>query len=417
MTGKYKNLLLWIKNNGGTIGEIEIQKDDKKSERCVISTKHTRKNKGIIKIPKKIIIHDGMGGESFYGQQLLRGNFSDINNLKIALVCIFMLDDMRKNSFFLPYYKILPDNIANFPIFWNKQIISLLTGSPMVNKIETRKNNFYNDYRVICNCCPGFSNEYSFREFLFVRVLVGSRNFGIRIDGIKRVAMVPASDMLNHSPNPNVQWYYDNNKDSFIMKSNHSISNHVEITDTYGNKCNSEMLLYYGFALPNNLYNTLYINFINNTSRTRTEKKRFELQSNVEGELRMSLSHPITKNLFTFLRILSANDTELFNNSYKLNYKQPLSIANEMNMLLQLINYMEGLRDNYALPYDKISTILQSLDKYSQEYLALLIIQSELEIIQYFLNFSHTMINSIKRNTPPKDKIFLDYFNIIMANP
>lgn len=415
MTSKYKNLIQWIINNGGTIGNIEIKKYGKKSERCVISSKHIRNNKSIIKIPKNIIIHDGMGGESAYGQQLLRGNFSNINNLKIALVCIFMLDDMRKNSFFLPYYQILPDNIANFPIFWNKRTLSLLTGSSMIEKIETRKKNFYNDYKVICKCCPDFSKEYSFREFLFVRVLVGSRNFGIRIDGIKRVAMIPASDMLNHSPNPNVQWYYDNNKNSFIMKSNQSISTHSQITDTYGNKCNSQMLLYYGFALPNNSYNTLYINFTNNTSRTRAEKKRFELQSNIEGELRMSLNDPITKNLFTFLRISSANDTELSRNAYKLNYKQPISLENEINMLLQLIIYMNQLQDNYALSYNKVCDIIDSFDKNEQEYLALLLIKSELEIINYFLNFSHTMIRSIKTNLPPKDKMLHNYFNSVMS--
>ena len=138
-------------------------------------------------------------------------------NLKIALVVIFMLDDMIRDSLFLPYYRILPKQISNFPIFWNKKTRSLLKGSPMSRKIQDRINNFVQDYKIICNCCDGFEEEYSFNDFLFIRILVGSRNFGIRIDGVKRVAMVPFSDMLNHHQSPNISWFYDNNKKTLIV--------------------------------------------------------------------------------------------------------------------------------------------------------------------------------------------------------
>ena len=116
----FMDLVSWIRANGGTISNIGIT-NSTKEERGVYSRKTIRNNTKVIKIPKTLIIHDGLGQVSYYGKELLRGNHADINNLQIALVVIFMLDDMRKDSSFLPYYKILPKQLKTFPIFWNKK--------------------------------------------------------------------------------------------------------------------------------------------------------------------------------------------------------------------------------------------------------------------------------------------------------
>ena len=42
-----------------------------------------------------------------------------IRGLNLVYICIFMLEDMRGENVFAPYYKILPQNVAHFPIFWN----------------------------------------------------------------------------------------------------------------------------------------------------------------------------------------------------------------------------------------------------------------------------------------------------------
>ena len=49
--------------------------------------------------------------------------------------------------------------------------------------------------------------------------------------------------------------------------------------------------------------------------------------------------------------------------------------------------------------------------KNSQEYLVLLLIQGELEIIQFYIDFSIYMISFLKRKElPPKDK-YVEYTN------
>ena len=407
---KFTELISWIKRNGGTITDTTIFKCAAQ-ERGVFSAKRIKGNKSIIRIPRSLIIHDGMGQDSYYGRQLLRASHSDINNLQISLVVIFMLEDMRNGRHFIPYYNILPEQFGNFPIFWDNKVLTLLKGSDMLNKIKQRTQSFVNDYKVIARCCGGFQEEYSFKEFLFLRLLVGSRNFGIRIDGIKRVAMIPFSDMLNHAAEPNTNWHYDNNRSQFIMKVNNTIPIHSELTDTYGNKCNSQMLLFYGFALPENKYNQLSISLSQRGRRTRSEQKKVSLYCELRGKLRKGFKDLFAHDMLTFLRISAANDSELNRFKYRRDYNRPITIRNEVEMLNLLHNYMTTLTENYILDLKKITNIISDIDKNSQEYLVLLLIQGELKIIQFYIDFSVYIIPFLKRREiPPKNK-YIEYTN------
>ena len=72
-------------------------------------------------------------------------------------------------------------------IFW-QEVISLY-------KIRQRQKAFIEDYNTIIDVCPEFK-QWSLKDFLWARTIVGSRNFGIDIGGVNRTAMVPLSDML-----------------------------------------------------------------------------------------------------------------------------------------------------------------------------------------------------------------------------
>ena len=68
---------------------------------------------------------------------------------------IYMLIDMKNsNSFFKPYYDILPTNLSNMPIFWTDEELALLEGSYMLQQIEERKKAIENDYKLIKSIYP-----------------------------------------------------------------------------------------------------------------------------------------------------------------------------------------------------------------------------------------------------------------------
>ena len=286
----------------------------------------------------------------------------------------------------------------------------------MLNKIVQRKENFRQDYDVITRCCPTFKDEYSFQDFLFLRLLVGSRNFGIRIDGIKRVAMIPFSDMLNHDPDPNISWFYDSSKDMFIMRANRIIRTIMELTDTYGNKCNSQLLLYYGFALPHNNANAIKLDLQVPSPRTRSESKKYDLYPYINGELKKNINDQFTQDLLVFLRIMLATDEELSRFPHRTNYIAPISISNELKMLKTLGDYMEKLSRQYILKNDKVTGIINSIDRGTPEYLALVLVKGELDIIDFYRSFVRTVLSQLKKGIKPSNKLYSKYNTVVIES-
>ena len=119
---------------------------------------------------------------------------------KHCYTAIFILLDMKTNktSHFQPYYKILPETYPNMPLFWNVETLGWLEGSFLTTQVAERKANMQQDYAEICRVAPEFRSLATIREWMWARIVVASRNFGVTINGHKTDAMVPYADMLNH---------------------------------------------------------------------------------------------------------------------------------------------------------------------------------------------------------------------------
>lgn len=167
---------------------------------------------------------------------------------------LFMLIDMLEaNSFFKPYYDILPETLYNMPIFWNDRELSYLQGSYLVTQIEERKLAIEKDYDVLCDLIPEFVNMCSLTKFKWARMAVCSRNFGISLNGIKTAVMVPYADMLNHLRPRETKWQFDDNTQQFSVVSLQNIPCGAQVFDSYGEKSNHRFLLNYGFSVENNI--------------------------------------------------------------------------------------------------------------------------------------------------------------------
>jgi histone-lysine N-methyltransferase SETD3 len=108
------------------------------------------------------------------------------------------------------------------------------------------------DYDELSMVVPWFAPTYSFQEFLQVRTAVGSRNFGIMVDGQKRTSLVPFADMLNHFRPRETSWAFDSSKRCFSISSLQALQPGQQVLDSYGRKDNARFLLHYGFAVENN---------------------------------------------------------------------------------------------------------------------------------------------------------------------
>lgn len=167
---------------------------------------------------------------------------------------VFMLID-RKNpdSFFKPYYDILPPTLQNMPIFWSPEELKFLEGSYLLHQIEERNTAIENDYAALCSLDPEFVHICTLDEFKWARMCVCSRNFGLIINGVRTAALVPYADMLNHYRPRETKWQFDDSLQSFTITSIEQIRAGAQVYDSYGQKCNHRFLLNYGFSVENNV--------------------------------------------------------------------------------------------------------------------------------------------------------------------
>ena len=153
---------------------------------------------------------------------------------------------------FAAYYAILPRAFPSIPLFWTPREAAWLAGSHVAEQVEDRRRNILADFRLILECVPELAGAFSAEEFLWARMVVASRNFGITVDGVRTDALVPYADMLNHLRPRQTRWLYDSARRAFLIVSLQPLVAGQQVFDSYGKKCNSRFLLNYGFTVEHN---------------------------------------------------------------------------------------------------------------------------------------------------------------------
>ena len=372
---KLERLLLWLKENGAEFDNIFFR-EYSHNERGVHSKKSIKKDSLVIKIPKKLIIHSDR--PSKYGN-LMDEYEINIKKKNLTKLVLFMLDDMKDDdSFFKPYYDILPEDLSHMPIFWSDEELLFLENSHFLSSITDRRKILENNYKELCRL-PDFSKKFTFGDFCTVRTLVGSRNFGLNIDGNHVTAMVPLGDMFNHERPPDVKWTFEQNLDSYTMRANHDIKHGQAITDSYGKKSNNEYLLYYGFTTPDNDYNckTLVDLDYNENIDTDSEIRKSFINENQKYFLDKNMDSDDINRLLSQLRIINANIQELniiVEKYSDKNFVPPISKRNEELVIKSFLKILKKEKENYGTSISENKKLLsKDIDNNKQQALNIIL--------------------------------------------
>ena len=244
----------WLLANGATFPKLELQQLGEDAEmRGCYSNDGIADDETIISIPLKCLITVEMGKSTSVGQAILSSGV-ELDAPKHIFLMLFMLLDRKKpDSFFKPYYDILPPTLSNMPIFWSEEEIDLLKGSYVQIQVSDRRLAIESDYNTICEIAPLFRSQVTLEEFGWARMCVCSRNFGIHVNGLRTAALVPYADMLNHLRPRETKWQFEDTVQAFTVSSLMPLGSGKEIFDSYGQKCNHRFLLNYGFSVENNI--------------------------------------------------------------------------------------------------------------------------------------------------------------------
>jgi hypothetical protein len=163
----------------------------------------------------------------------------------------------------------------------------------------------------------------SWHDFVYGTFLTSTRVFGVPIAGAKLTdakrsfsTCVPLADMLSHSFQPNAMWTFDSDRRVFLIHLLCDVAAGDEITIEYGRKCNSNLLMQYGFCVPNNPYNCAAVILLNKVPVFAVPASEREGVDTPHVELiRPFFVHPMytnnaTEQTFTFLRLSMITFTE-----------------------------------------------------------------------------------------------------------
>lgn len=184
---------------------------------------------------------------------------------------------MGKDSFWHPYITTLPqpDSISSWslPPFWPDEDFEFLEGTNAYVAAEEIQGNAKRDFKEARKILKeeGFENwqDYTRHLFNWAFSIFASRSFrpslvtpkpvqerelpkGVRIDDFSM--LLPVYDIINHEIKANVRWAVDHQSGGasetcrFITFDSYKPGE--QVFNSYGKKTNSELLLSYGFMLP-----------------------------------------------------------------------------------------------------------------------------------------------------------------------
>ena len=247
---EFKDLKKWLSMQNDKLKMFN------KPSRGIYSTADIKNGQIILEIPSKYIIH-----------------YDDIKDIKISdrlrnqnsdFARFLFLENNIKQSFYKPYLDSLPKNIDEYIFFYDAEKLNQLKETSLFCKdtynFETHQKNIIHDAKILHTYLKKkrlIPDEYInyddfYKIFLKYRILVCSRVFGYEKRNLDEVGLVPYADLFNHSNDSNTQWYFSDIKNAFILEATKNIKKGNEIYDSYGNKTNMELLMYYGFTIPNN---------------------------------------------------------------------------------------------------------------------------------------------------------------------
>lgn len=425
---KYAIFVKWLQDNNAIFPKLELRDYGDEVRGCH-SVTEIEEEEVIIQIPIKCLITVEMGRDTPIGRKIINSNIELDAPKHLFLMLYLLIDHKNPDSFFKPYYDILPQSLSNMPIFWTNEELSYLEGSYMIQQIQERSAAIENDYFSILSVVPEMALYCDLDKFKWARMCVCSRNFGLIVSGLRTAALVPYADMLNHYRPRETKWQFDDSVQGFTITSLQRIHTGAQVYDSYGQKCNHRFLLNYGFSIDSNtepdgfcpnevpillsLYETdsLYERKCDLSSKEPCFPSR---------RLRLCVSdNESTRLMLAMLRIIVADGKDMdqifsSSGSYKAirDAQIAVNIVNESKALELLKFLCEKLLNAYPTTLLEDERKLRSNDiaPFSNKRHALIQVKGEKIVLHHYIDLATTAIDLIKA---PDNKVFEDMMNDI----
>ena len=197
---------------------------------------------------------------------------------KLLLTTFFLQQMESPKGRFAQYLRSLPQSvhstISEIPLFWDKQEKASLQGTSATIELPKMFRAIHQDFEILRAAVPHLAAKHQLVEFRVAFAFVASRSF-TRSSDLATAAIYPWIDLLNHPTkivdglpfgNTRVEVHERAGDFEVFLTSQEAIKAGEEVTMSYGHLSNLELLLRYGFTIPE-------------MHRTCLTKVRLELES------------------------------------------------------------------------------------------------------------------------------------------
>jgi len=404
-TKPFKIFFKWL-IEGGTEFPLLSLRFFSNIHRAINSKRTIQRNEDVLFVPFCQLMTTDIALASKVGKQILES--VQVRSRHSYLASYLLQEKANSKSYWKPYIDILPPTYDTIPLFFTKKQLAELEGSMAIGKIQERHSSLRAEYNTLVKNVPMYA-DFSYDDFVWARLVVITRIFGMVIDGNKTEGLVPMADMLNHKRPRETKWTYAQNRKGFVITTLNVIEKGCEVFDSYGRKCNSRYFVNYGFVPEKNEDNEAVMYFELKKDDPTKDLKYFISSYSIVNVKRFQIplqyNDPNNKvrQAFSYVRFLGATQEDLKyfdEHEHSITNVPPLNYENEGRVLeifaAAAKEALEGFTHNLA--HDQ--KLLEDLDKYplfSNARNIILMRSGEKTVLEYFINLNEQVGPILKR--------------------
>lgn len=399
--GCYKDLVRWFKGNGGKTFYIKLKLFENKFRGISAKTFIDQGTK-IISVPKDLILFPDLCKSILPSN--IKYNFKSYH----SIFALFLATELKNTSSpWLPYLNSLPTNLENFPIFFNSFHLNLLQNSSLLQMIQIQRQEIEEDFQLISHL-----NLCSFEEFLKAKLTVSSRLHSIKSDKDES-GLVPLADMFNHKAGSTTGWFFDFDSQSFCIQTNQVYEKGQEICIDYGDKSNVRLMIGYGFAVEDNEFDEVFMDFGTKGLEGIVEIVEVVKDRGSRFRVNRKCGSKEFREVLGFLRIrfcldkgVVRRDLEKF---LRFGNVDALDKENEVLVLEYLRKKCQKRLNCFiSIPHPETSIDFNTKN-------CLLVIDGEKKVLSWVIDFCTYILNLIQTNSPhPESSPYQAYLNSLI---
>ncbi|KAL2840727.1 hypothetical protein BJX68DRAFT_271501 [Aspergillus pseudodeflectus] len=271
----YSTLLQWMKSHGGDLHEnVQITYNERQGTHIRVLKEGVPSNTHIVKTPVATTMSyfnaiDHRVGDVHFPSHEVKLPHSFVEAAGPEELAIFFLIGQYlrgPESFWHPYLRTLPQPgaLTTLPYYEEEDDLEWLEGTSLVQarkqKVAQLREKYEASYGELQKAGVEGSEKYSWDLYLWASTIFVSRAFSAKVlSGVvpehglpeENVSvLLPFIDILNHRPLAKVEWRAGKENVDFVILED--VPAEQEIANNYGPRNNEQLMMNYGFCLPDN---------------------------------------------------------------------------------------------------------------------------------------------------------------------